>query len=650
MVTTMKSPGTGASTAQLPNHPKYRRDIDGLRAIAVLSVVAFHAAPGRMPGGFIGVDVFFVISGFLISSIILKGLENNRFSFIEFYARRVKRIFPALMVVLLTVLAVGYFVLLDEELRELSKHVLGGAGFVSNLVLWSESGYFDESADMKPLLHLWSLGIEEQYYLVWPLLLWFACKRKFGYLALTLGLALLSFVLNIHVVGTTVAAAFYSPLTRFWELMVGSGLACVTPRSNQLADVGQKDNIVSILGASLLVAGFLTIDRHRLFPGWWAALPTIGTALVIWAGPRVWLNRTVLSNRVLVWFGLISFPLYLWHWPALSFLRILEGTEISQWKRFVAVVVAILLAWLTYEFLEKPIRRQRNWIVPAALFAMMGSTALAGTYGYLANGFAGRAGTPQMVNSGDIGHFPFFSYIDRLYFPCTPIEIRQEAGDWNGFVRCFQSKKSAVTDVVLLGDSHAEHLFPGLAIRLPQSNVVFYGKAGLPFLANKDFNQIFDTVLGDARITTVLISANWAEKLQASDESWKMQLSQTVTALTAAGKAVYLIDDVPRFSFIPSRCKYAGRLGITNKCSEPDRRTNLAYMPALKSFASAGQNVGTIEIYQAFCDNETCTMAEGGVLHFRDDNHLNVDGSIFAADAIVAHLRKDESENHSASR
>jgi peptidoglycan/LPS O-acetylase OafA/YrhL len=207
------------------SHPKYRPDIDGLRAIAVLSVVAFHAFPLRMKGGFIGVDVFFVISGFLISTIIFENLGKGTFSFTEFYARRVKRIFPALAVVLGACLIFGWLALLPDELNQLGKHIAAGAGFVSNLVLWGEAGYFDNAAETKPLLHLWSLGIEEQFYIVWPLLVWLAWKRKFNFLVLAAFLAFVSFALNIKGIKQDHIAAFYSPLTRFWELLCGALLA-----------------------------------------------------------------------------------------------------------------------------------------------------------------------------------------------------------------------------------------------------------------------------------------------------------------------------------------------------------------------------------------------------------------------------------------
>ncbi len=210
------------------SHPKYRPDIDGLRAVAVLAVVAFHAFPSSLKGGFIGVDVFFVISGYLISTIIFESLDRGAFSFREFYARRIKRIFPALILILVACFTFGWFALLADEFKQLQKHIAAGTSFVSNHVLWSEAGYFDNSAETKPLLHLWSLGIEEQFYIVWPLLLWFAWKRKFNLLTITILVAIVSFVLNLRGIKQDVVATFYSPQTRFWELLCGSLLAWVS--------------------------------------------------------------------------------------------------------------------------------------------------------------------------------------------------------------------------------------------------------------------------------------------------------------------------------------------------------------------------------------------------------------------------------------
>lgn len=190
-------------------HPKYRADIDGLRAIAVLSVVIFHAFPTMLPGGFVGVDIFFVISGFLISSIILGSLIENKFSFTQFYTSRIKRIFPALILVLVLSHAFGWFALLSDEYKQLGKHIASGAGFMSNFTLWQESGYFDNTAETKPLLHLWSLGIEEQFYIIWPLTLWIAWKYKTNILTLTLTLATGSLLFNLYHIKQDSTATFF---------------------------------------------------------------------------------------------------------------------------------------------------------------------------------------------------------------------------------------------------------------------------------------------------------------------------------------------------------------------------------------------------------------------------------------------------------
>lgn len=360
------------------SHSHYRPDIDGLRAVAVLAVVAFHAFPAWVKGGFIGVDVFFVISGFLISTIVFENLDKGTFSFAEFYARRVTRIFPALILVLVTCFTFGWFALLADEFNQLGKHIASGTSFVSNFVLWSEAGYFDNSAETKPLLHLWSLGIEEQFYIVWPLLLWFSWSRKFNLLAVTVLVSIASFMLNIKEIKQDSIATFYSPQTRFWELLCGSLLAWITLykkgifvnirskiggllsplvyRYKQENESKLLINILSFVGFFLLMYGFWKIDKELNFPGGWALLPVLGTVLIIAAGAKAWFNCTILSNKVLVWFGLISFPLYLWHWPILSFGRIIYYELPPIRFRLLAIVISIVLSWLTVKLIEKPFR------------------------------------------------------------------------------------------------------------------------------------------------------------------------------------------------------------------------------------------------------------------------------------------------------
>lgn len=298
-------------------HTIYRPDIDGLRAVAVLAVLFFHAFPAVLPGGFIGVDIFFVISGYLITTILLKNLTSNQFSFVDFYSRRIRRIFPALITMLIVALILGFLILLPDELISLGKHVAAGGGFISNLVLWSESGYFDANSETKPLLHLWSLGVEEQFYFFFPILLWAAHRLRLNLLKFIGAIAAISFALNISNYQSDVVSNFYSPQTRFWEIMLGAILATRSLKTvNVNSSTGTlllslKSSVQSFLGVALLGVSLVLMDKTRLFPGFWAVLPTLGAALIIHAGPHAWVNSRLLSNRFMVGVGLLSFPLYL---------------------------------------------------------------------------------------------------------------------------------------------------------------------------------------------------------------------------------------------------------------------------------------------------------------------------------------------------
>jgi len=246
---------------QKPDH--YRPDIDGLRAVAVIAVLLFHASPRLLPGGFVGVDIFFVISGFLISGIIFQDIKNNRFSFTSFYARRIRRIFPALILVLLACSVFGWFYLLAQEYAALGKHAAAGAGFIANFIFWSEAGYFDTAANTKPLLHLWSLGIEEQFYIFWPLLIWLATQWRTNITWLLAGFAAVSLYLNISGATTHPTATFYSPQTRAWELLAGSALAWLSLHHKALWQNISKTggNWFSATGIALLLYSFLRLIR-----------------------------------------------------------------------------------------------------------------------------------------------------------------------------------------------------------------------------------------------------------------------------------------------------------------------------------------------------------------------------------------------------
>ena len=378
----------------------YRPDVDGLRAIAVLAVVLFHAFPTVLQGGFVGVDIFFVISGFLISKIIIGEMVAGKFSYFTFYSRRIRRIFPSLFLVLmscflaavLSVVFVGKFVLLTNEFKQLMTHIAGGAGFVSNLVLLKESGYFDSSADTKILLHLWSLGIEEQFYIFWPVALLLIWKTRRNFVHAAMGLLLLSFAANLVMAQTDRVANFYAPFTRFWELLAGAALAAAELKvatspvlhrlGVKLARVFTPDR-VSVIGLGLLLLSILTFNETLNFPGFYAALPTLGAALLLGAGRGALVNRSLLSHPVLVWFGLISYPLYLWHWPLLAVANIVTLNHATLETRAGLVVLSIVLAMLSYLWVEKPLRfGGRNTVKVLGLcfgIAVLGGLSLAGS-------------------------------------------------------------------------------------------------------------------------------------------------------------------------------------------------------------------------------------------------------------------------------
>ncbi len=315
-------------------------------------VMNFHAFPNALPGGFIGVDVFFVISGFLITGIITRELELGRFSLIEFYNRRIRRIFPALIVVLSVTLALGWFWMLPSAFAQLGSDSFASAAFLANIALLLQSGYFDIESARKPLLHLWSLGIEEQFYLFWPLLLMLAARFRTSIIGMAALLGIASFLLNVALIGSNPIATFYLPFTRAFELLAGAVLACGWVNVNQSS---AASNWRGWIGVALIVVAAAILDSHRAFPGWWAVLPVAGSALLL-SAPAAWVNRIVLASPPLVWIGLISYPLYLWHWPLLVFGEMIKFRPLTLLERDLILLASTLLAWATYRFVEIPFR------------------------------------------------------------------------------------------------------------------------------------------------------------------------------------------------------------------------------------------------------------------------------------------------------
>ncbi len=470
-----------------------------MRSIAVTIVVLFHAFPTLIPGGFIGVDIFFVISGYLISKILITEFETNRFSYAQFYARRARRIFPALILVMSATLAFGWIALFPDEFKMLGKHIVGGSTFLSNVFLWCEVGYFDTAAETKPLLHLWSLGIEEQFYIVWPILLALAFRFRANLFWLTMTLLALSFLVNVGGIRHFPSATFYSIASRAWELLIGAMLACLSLQKVSLFFGGMRRpaadgsgmqtqplfdsnspggrNALSFAGLILIVLACVLVRGGKGFPGWWALLPTLGAGCLIAAGPQAWVNRIILSNRLLVWVGLISYPLYLWHWPLLSFAQIVESGVPSREIRMAALAAAVLLAWLTYVLIEQPIRR-RGARHPAVAIALAFGVVATGAFGgwvYKHDGLPARARIVETAN--------FQKALILVEDRDNAAACKKRYGFDTLYEYCLQARVDRAPTIALIGDSHAYHVVAGLTKYYDEQgeNLLYLGTS-IPYL------------------------------------------------------------------------------------------------------------------------------------------------------------------------
>ncbi len=663
------------------SHPKYRPDIDGLRAVAVLSVVAFHAFPAWMKGGFIGVDVFFVISGFLISTIIFENLDKGTFSFADFYIRRIKRIFPALLFVLIAVFAFGWLALLADEYKQLGKHMAAGAGFISNIILWDEAGYFDNSAETKPLLHLWSLGIEEQFYIVWPFVLYLAWKKKFNLLTLTILVGFISFYLNLKGIKKDAVATFYSPQTRFWELLAGSILAWfalykgdafvdyklkidgllskVIYTESVEADGKTLSNVFSFAGSFLLVYSFWRITKDVSFPGKWAVIPVVGVILLILAGPQAWINRKILSNKIAVWIGLISFPLYLWHWPLLSYARIVEGEVPSRSIRIVAVVFSIVFAWLTYRLVERPIRFGRGGKAKVAiLVVIMLHLGVLGYITYIKDGYDNRSSIKGFINNKkELLRTPAsdeacLSYVS-LKSPLFPY--------------CRFTNVNSDETVAVIGDSHAHVAYAGISEFLAsrgKNTVLLANSSCPPFLgsptgnnqteleacANRveqllkvietknDINKVFIFTRGPIYITNTepLSGEKKISVVNISLSQFVRSAQSSFDRLKSKGKTVFYVSENPELNFHPDSCLIRPFKVIANNCTIL-KESVYARQADYRSAFSSIQNITYIDSLSVFCPSDKCVIFdEKGSLLYADDDHLSVAGSRFQVNRLLS--------------
>jgi len=666
-------------------HIKYRSDIDGLRAIAVLAVVLFHAFPKVIKGGFIGVDIFFVISGYLITSIIYTDLGNN-FSFYNFYVRRIKRIFPALILVLTSCLVFGWFVLSSTEYTQLGKHTSAGSFFYMNFTLLKEVGYFDNASITKPLLHLWSLSIEEQFYIFWPLILWFSSKRGFNLFSVCFVIILISFWFNIKITMKYPVTGFYSPLCRVWELMSGSLLAYfslnnieIIERYKNLAgywfgrviyakyksnnDGAFLLNILSILGFVVGLYYIISFKKIAQFPGWSALTPVISALFIIGAGPNSWVNRKILSNKILVWFGLISYPLYLWHWSLLSYVFILEDNAPKAEVIWGAIILSIFLSWLTYKLVETPIRRSKDKKYIAGLLCLLLS----------AIGFTGcdiykKKGYPKRLTG------VMLQGIDAHVQDENTIVMGKRCSKILNANQNICNANSEKPKFAILGDSHAGIFFDAVNKFTKLEAASFIMQGFMPFINyvcyKHDKNQTINKEALEYAIKSadldsleyfVLLSRGpiyfsgkgfgieesvgelngWRVGPIIEDNGPKMSSEQAfiegyvevINLLISKGKKVIFVIDWPELGIDPKSC-VKRPMTITERevseCIITRDTVNNRQKKYRELIAEIKTRVPSLMIYDpisVFCDNEKCYGKKDHIIYYLDDDHLNMRGA-----------------------
>jgi peptidoglycan/LPS O-acetylase OafA/YrhL len=629
---------------------KYRPDIDGLRAIAVLSVVIFHFLPKQLPGGFVGVDVFFVISGFLISRIILNHLKTNTFSFRDFYARRINRIFPALFTVLIVCKIFGWFALYPDEYQHLNLNILAGLTFISNFLLWSESGdYFDKTTIEKPLMHLWSLSIEEQFYIIWPLLLWVSSRYRFNFLHHFLFIAVTSFGLNIYLASADSIADFYSPLTRFWEFIAGAMIARINLYDQLKVNIfvfkhkteiiaRRLRSVTSIFGMLLILISLLFINPAMNFPSWVALLPVTGASFVIFAGPNAWINKTLLSCKLSIWLGRISYPLYLWHWPLLSFTLIIAEDNLSRKTRIIILIVSIILAWLTNLFIEQPFKKRRTsknvklfilatlLIITSSLATIFFQSDLQKTIKKKQQTINSQFNWDYEQNSQCLDNYAFKMANDFAWWFCTSDKPNPKA--------------------LILGDSYANALYPmfikengiknlgvlmlGACDFFDRGEKSNYSKVKNHPCTEKNYGQqikfISNVLATEPSIKFVIIGGI----SKSPDNNYIDKMYVRLNYLTEMHKKIVIFLPHVKLNYDPRKCLARPLAHTHQNCKIDTKELEIfrkKYMPIIKKISSHYKNVFFFDPNMAFCDAKMCNFMSSGIPLLRDaSGHFSEQG------------------------
>lgn len=633
----------------------YLPHIDGLRAIAVLAVLLFHHFPTAVTGGFVGVDIFFVISGYLITSKIIMDIRSDGFSFAEFYFRRIRRIFPSLGLVLLSSLVFALVFFLSIELKDFGRHLISSVFFYTNFLLLSDSGYFDKSSQIKPLLHMWSLCIEEQFYILWPPILvglWSLKRRIF--LKYILGLIFsISLLMCIILTPLYPSFSFYMLPTRIWELAMGGIIAFFHYGIHQRLSFSEYIPKIdpSLFGLALILGSILYFDEAQPFPGWRALFPVLGAALIIDGDGTKGMAAKLLKMRPVVYVGLISYPLYLWHWPLISFSKIIFHQELSQSFNLILILISFLLAICTFEFFEKPIKTPGAKAV--VCWSVLGGFVLLGFVGVFISrdGLPGRYLDIERINATSAAYTGSISTQEAK--ECRNIFIDSEM--------CSISHAERLPTVLLLGDSHANHLFPGLKPYYDGKgeNLLLLAKSGTPPLLGlsvgngQSLDDAMEYLKKSPSIKTVLISAFWGsyfeengvpvadyvyfnyirDKYSPGDKDknkiFRSALIRTIKFLRSEGLEIVFFYDIPSLPFRLSGC-YFRPLFDRHHCEfhydsialEQER-----YRSVVSQILSEFPNIKVYDPVEYLCASRTCAVMNGGVFMYSDDMHLSVEGA-----------------------
>jgi peptidoglycan/LPS O-acetylase OafA/YrhL len=622
---------------------KYRPDVDGLRAIAVTAVVAYHAGLPGVGGGYVGVDVFFVISGFLITQLLVGERERTgRIDLIDFYARRTRRLIPALALVLAATLALGWALLPADEQQGLGRSALATIGFVSNLWFWrGQAGYFHPQVEILPLLHTWSLAVEEQFYLAWPLLIMAASRigsrRLLTGAVCAAGLA--SLALTIVMTARTPSAAFYLSPFRAFELAAGCLLAIMPAPSALRPRVG---GVLGLLGLAAVVGAALLFDRRTPFPGAYALAPVLGTSALIAAGqlaPRAPVTR-LLGSAPMTFIGRRSYSWYLWHWPLLAVARS-HGLGDEPWRDLGLAAFALVLASLTYSFVEKPTRSARTGVFAHRRTTLAAGAVLLGACAALAaaliwNGAAAERTDPRYAAIA-LARETLREAPDECQFVGSPVRALPDPR------RCLIGPPGGRT-VLLLGDSHAAHLWPALkaageAVGVKTLSVTQNGcrpqstrpdpEGEVPTAVERDcpvFNGLVRKALPDLTrrygLTGVVVAASWRDQPTFEDD-----LTTLAQRLRAQGLTVLLVADAPHHPFDTPAClarRAPAGCALDRRRVDADRAGVLA---ALRKVAGRVPGTTVFDPVEALCDANRCEAESGGVIFYKDEGHLSAAGS-----------------------